>query len=208
MKMQKAVDVFGQWAKQGKDKGMEKGHAAAVKEMLNFAYHERYELGEKFSFLDLGCGNGWVVRQVAENGLCKRAVGVDGAQQMIFNAESRDSKNEYIHADIDAYRPFEKFDVIHSMEVLYYLKKPSEIVKEIYKHWLNPNGRLIVGIDHYYENFESHCWETKVGTPMLLIKESDWKIIFEESGLSEVTTWRSNKTEEWSGTLVITGKKI
>jgi hypothetical protein len=43
---------------------------------------------------------------------------------------------------------------------------------------------------------------------MLLIKESDWKIIFEESGLSEVTTWRSNKTEEWSGTLVITGKKI
>ena len=94
------------------------------------------------------------------------------------------------------------------MEVIYYLKKPSEIVKEIYKHWLNPNGRLIVGIDHYYENFESHCWETKVGTPMLLIKESDWKIIFEESGLSEVTTWRSNKTEEWSGTLVITGKKI
>ena len=115
MKMQKAVDIFGQWAKQGKDEGMEKGHAAAVKEMLNFAYHERYELGEKFSFLDLGCGNGWVVRQVAENGLCKRAVGVDGAQQMIFNAESRDSKNEYIHADIDSYRPFEKFDVIHSM---------------------------------------------------------------------------------------------
>ena len=90
--MQKAVDVFGNWAKQGKYRGMEKGHAAAVKEMLNFAYHERCELGEKFSFLDLGCGNGWVVRQVAENGLCKRAVGVDGAQQMIFNAESRDSK--------------------------------------------------------------------------------------------------------------------
>ena len=80
---------------------MEKGHAAAVKEMLNFAYHERCELGEKFSFLDLCCGNGWVVRQVAENGLCKRAVGVDGAQQMIFNADSMEIVDAWHKAGLD-----------------------------------------------------------------------------------------------------------
>ena len=80
---------------------MEKGHAAAVKEMLNFAYHERCKLGEKFSFLDLGCGNGWVVRQVAENGLCKRAVGVDGAQQMIFNADSMEIVDAWHKAGLD-----------------------------------------------------------------------------------------------------------
>lgn len=71
--MQKAVDVFGTWAEQGKDIGMEKGHAAAVSEMLNFAIKERERLNEKFSFLDLGCGNGWVVRKIAENPKIGRA---------------------------------------------------------------------------------------------------------------------------------------
>ena len=56
--MQKAVDVFGAWAEQGKDIGMEKGHAAAVSEMLEFAIKEREQLNKNFSFLDLGCGNG------------------------------------------------------------------------------------------------------------------------------------------------------
>ena len=50
--MQKAVDVFGAWAEQGKDIGMEKGHSAAVSEMLDFAVKEREYLNEKFSFLD------------------------------------------------------------------------------------------------------------------------------------------------------------
>ena len=54
--------------------------------MLEFAYNERINIGEKFSFLDLGCGNGWVVRKVQEHNLCNKAVGIDGAYQMIKNA--------------------------------------------------------------------------------------------------------------------------
>ena len=34
--MQKATDVFDEWAKNGKDIGMEEGHALSVDEMLNF----------------------------------------------------------------------------------------------------------------------------------------------------------------------------
>ena len=33
----------------------------------------------------LGCGNGWVVRKVAKNPLCIRAVGIDGAEKIISN---------------------------------------------------------------------------------------------------------------------------
>ena len=51
--MQKAVDVFGIWAEQGKDIGMEKGHAAAVSEMLDFAIKEREHLNKNFSFVFL-----------------------------------------------------------------------------------------------------------------------------------------------------------
>ena len=33
--MREAIDVFGEWAEVGKDEGMERGHAAAVEEMLS-----------------------------------------------------------------------------------------------------------------------------------------------------------------------------
>ena len=114
MKMQDPIVIFGKWAEEGKD--------ISVKEMLEFACKERADLKKKFSFLDVGCGNGWVVRDIGENKLCERAVGIDGAQQMIANAESREKKNEYIQTDIDSFSPFKRFDLIHSMEVFYYLK--------------------------------------------------------------------------------------
>ena len=206
MKMEDPIVIFGKWAEEGKDLGMERGHANSVKEMLEFACKERADLKQKFSFLDVGCGNGWVVRDIGENKLCERAVGIDGAQQMIANAESRDKKNEYIQIDIDSYTPFKRFDLIHSMEVFYYLKNPSRTIKRICDNWLNPNGRLIIGIDRYYENFQSHSWEEKVGTPMHLMKEQEWKAILEKSGFFGVKTWRVNSSKDWKGTLVITGK--
>ena len=93
------------------------------------------------------------------------------------------------------------------MEVLYYLKDPAEKVKNLYDDWLEEEGRLIVGIDHYFENLDSHSWEEKVGTTMLMLKEAEWIEIFNESGLSEVRSWRANSSKVWPGTLVLTGKK-
>jgi 2-polyprenyl-3-methyl-5-hydroxy-6-metoxy-1,4-benzoquinol methylase len=205
--MRKATDVFGEWAEQGKDRGMEDSHAIPVNEMISFALQEREKIGKKFSFLDLGCGNGWVVRDVINNTLCNQALGVDGAEQMIANAELRGGDAEYILANINSFNLPEKYDVIHSMEVLYYLEDPSAIVQKISESWLNRGGRLIVGIDHYFENRDSHSWQEKVGTRMLMLKESEWIKIFEMAGFVEVKSWRSNKNKDWAGTLVITGKK-
>ena len=202
-----AIDIFGQWAEQGKDVGMEKGHASSVDEMLDFALEERLNIGKKFSFLDLGCGNGWVVRKVQEHDLCNKAIGIDGAYQMIDNAIKVGGQDDYILADINTCIPPRRFDLIHSMEVLYYLADPAEKVKNFYDDWLEEKGRLIVGIDHYYENLDSHSWEEKVGTTMLMLKEAEWIEIFNESGLSEVRSWRANSSKVWPGTLVLTGKK-
>ena len=205
--MQKPIEIFGKWAEEGKDVGMEKGHATSVKDMLNFALQERTNIGKNFSFLDLGCGNGWAARKVAENTLCTDAVGLDGAEQMIINAKKIAGQVEYIHADINSYIPNRKFDLIHSMEVLYYLEDPAKKVKSFTNDWLEDQGRLIIGIDHYYENLDSHSWEEKVGTPMLMLKEAEWLDIFFASGLNDVKSWRSNPSKDWSGTLVLTGKK-
>lgn len=207
MTLKKATEVFEAWAKEGKDIGMEKTHEFPVNEMIDFAIKERKKIRKQFSFLDLGCGNGWVVRKVAKNLLCKRSVGIDGANQMILNAKAKGGDAEYILADINSYKSSEKFDVIHSMEVLYYLDKPSKIIKRIIDSWLNRGGRLIIGVDHYYENTESHSWQEKVGTKMHMLKESEWIKIFKASGLSQVESWRSNKRKDWAGTLVISGIK-
>ena len=205
--MRQPTDVFGEWAEIGKDRGMEDSHAIAVNEMINFALKERLEIGEKFSFLDLGCGNGWVARLTANNALCRQSIGIDGAQQMISNAQSRGGKTKYILADINTFNSPEKYDVIHSMEVLYYLENPADVVKRISDSWLNKNGRLIVGLDHYYENKDSHSWQEDVGTPMLMLKAAEWVQMFKNAGLNEVESWYSNKHADWNGTLVITGIK-
>ena len=204
--MKKAIEVFGEWAQKGKDEGMEKSHAIPVDEMIEFALKERLEIDKNFSFLDLGCGNGWVVRKIANNLLCNQAVGIDGAEQMISNAESRGGNTKYILANIDTFDSPKKYDLIHSMEVLYYLDNPSETVRKISNSWLNKGGRLIVGVDHYYENTDSHSWQESIGTPMHMLKEIEWVQIFERAGLSDVESWRSNKHTDWAGTLVITGK--
>ena len=205
--MRSATEVFGQWLEEGKDIGMQNGHTISVQNMTDFALQERVDIGDNFSFLDLGCGNGWVVRNVTKNSLCSRAVGIDGAKQMIAKAESSGGDAKYILADINSFNSDEKYDVIHSMEVLYYLKDPSIIVQKISESWLNEGGRFIAGIDLYYENTDSHSWQEKVGTPMLMLKESEWVKIFKMAGLREVESWRSNVNAEWPGTLVLTGKK-
>ena len=205
--MRKATDVFGEWARIGKDEGMEEGHASSVDEMLKFSLKERNLINQRFNFLDLGCGNGWVVRKVTNNNLCEIAIGIDGAEQMISKAKSRGKAEHYIHADITTYQPSVKFDLVHSMEVMYYLNDPFSIIERTEDSWLNSGGRLIIGIDLYYENIDSHSWEEKVNTPMLMLKESEWVDMFKEAGFTEVESWRANKKNDSSGTLVLTGKK-
>ena len=205
--MRIATEVFGEWAEKGKDIGMEKGHALAVEDMISFATQERTNLKRNFSFLDLGCGNGWVVRMLENNQLCVRSVGIDGAKQMIEKASEDTSKSEFLLENIDTYSSPDKFDLIHSMEVLYYLENPALTVKKIADSWLNEGGRLIAGVDLYYENQESHSWEDRVGTKMMMLKEAEWIEIFSSAGLQEVESWRSNQSQDWAGTLVLTGRK-
>ena len=203
--MRKVRDVFDEWAESGKDLGMETGHADAVEEMLEFSLKERLEIGEQFSFLDLGCGNGWAARNVYREPLCNRAVGVDGANKMIINARSRGLGEHYVHADLATYDPKETFDLIHSMEFVYYLADPEEFIHRIVNSWLNKGGRLIFGLDFYFENTESHTWPKKLNIPMFMLKETEWINLFKATGLKEVTSWRANETMDWAGTLVITG---
>lgn len=207
LEMKEATDVFDEWAIKGRDLGMEKGHAASVDEMLAFSLGERTEIGKNFSFLDLGCGNGWATRKVYGHPLCSEALGIDGANKMIRNAEARSKGELYIHTQVDTYKPTDTFDLIHSMEFIYYLTDPRFFVQRITDSWLNEGGRIIFGLDFYFENTESHTWPKKLNIPMYMMKEIEWINLFHEAGLRDVTGWRVRKTPDCPGTLVLTGRK-
>ncbi len=43
--------------------------------------------------------------------------------------------------------------------------------------------------------------------PMLTLKEVEWVDMLNQAGFTEVENWRANTSNDWAGTLVITGKK-
>ena len=196
--------VFGEWAERGRDEGMAKGHQQAVDHMLGLVLSDQ----KAFSFLDAGCGNGWVVRQVSQHPKCVSAAGVDGAQQMIDKAQNDDSVNSYTCADLDNWKPNSPVDIVHSMEVVYYLKDPFAFLQNVYNSWLTTNGVLILGLDFYKENTVSHSWPEDCGVSIMhLFSESQWVDLFRKAGFKEVESTRFGAKENWSGTLILRGQK-
>ncbi len=203
------IDVFGDWALQGKDKGMETGHARAVANMLDFAI-PRVQSPESFSFLDAGCGNGWVVRNVREMAGCRMAMGVDGAEAMIEKAQSLDPEHSdsYQCADLMTWTPEQPLDLVHSMEVFYYVEDPASLIKHAFEQWIAPGGRLILGVDFYRENTVSHDWQEQCGVDtMTLLSQGEWMNAMDQAGFQECEHWRVDQhmKPDWEGTLVLTG---
>ena len=203
--MQHPTKVFDKWAILGKDKGMENSHAASVSEILDYALSRLKTESDSFTFLDFGCGNGWVADQISKKNSCSFSMGVDGAENMILNAKNRQSEAVFCLEDLNSFETDKKFDLIFSMEVLYYLENPSTVIERI-KHMLNPKGRFIMGIDHYFENEECHDWQENVGTPMHMFKEEEWLDFFVKSNYKNIFSWRAN-SNDWAGTLTITGTR-
>ena len=196
------IEVFNSWVQNGKDEGMEKNHSIAVDVMIHMLIGKP---NKQFSFIDAGCGNGWVIRKVNVNDLCSYSVGVDGSKNMIDKAEKIDPTGSYVCSDLMQWKPKEKVDYAHSMEVLYYFEDPSMVLKHIYDFWLKKNGTIVVGIDFYKENIISHSWPKSLNTTMTLLSKKEWLNCFRESGFSNVELSQINPGNDFKGTLVIKG---
>ena len=204
MTQRPAVDIFDEWAHKGKDEGMEKGHAPAVNSMLNLILPK---VKKDFSAIDIGCGNGWVVRKLKSLG-AKNAHGVDGANEMISKARNKDSTNSYHLALLPNWNPPQKFDLVHSMEFLYYLDEPLVMLKSIHDDWLENNGWFIAGIDHYKEHERSLSWPEHVGVKMKTMSIDEWKNMMELSGFNQIEMHQVDGKDEFPGTLVMLGQAI
>ena len=81
--------TFDEWAQNGRAELMEAEHGKNVSKFL-----DSIKFDEPFSFLDVGCGNGWVVRKIARESNCKKAIGIDKSKKMIIQAKKKTDSNK------------------------------------------------------------------------------------------------------------------
>lgn len=204
MSLRSATDLFSEWADVGRDEGMERGHSASVEVMLK----ELLEgWNRPFRAMDIGCGNGWVVRRLSAHALCSHASGVDGAPSMIAKARTIDPDGDYIEAMLPEWTPGAPYDLVHTMECLYYLEDPLGFLQTLHDEWMLPGGRLVIGVDHYTENPASHDWGPSLNVHMALLSMDDWVSGLKEAGFTDITAMQVGAKEDWAGTLVLTANR-
>ena len=196
------IDTFNSWALKGKDRGMEKGHASAVNRMLEIINSKTKILNSLFNILDIGCGNGWVVRKFSNHKNCNTAIGIDGASAMIKKANSLDDKGNYITADIEKWKCNYNFDIIFSMETFYYFDNLEKVLDTALE-CLNKNGIFIIGIDHYLENTASLNWDKEFNLSLNTLSINDWITELKNAGFKDIKYSIFGEKENWHGTLIL-----
>jgi len=185
---EKVVETFDQWAENGRDMGMEEGHGDVVRQVI-----EQLEIRPGEKILDLGCGNGWATRILAQKHAGVQAIGVDASPRMIARADELHSftiRARYEHGSFEAldFRDGE-FDRLFSMEALYYASDLEKALSEAFRV-LKPGGQATVIVDFYKESPATADWGNVMGLDLHYLGEADWKAAFEAAGFSNVETQR------------------
>ncbi len=206
--MDKVKATFDKWAQNGRAELREIEHGENVLKFL-----KTISFDKSFTFLDVGCGNGWVVRKIAKEKNCRKSIGIDKSKKMIIQSKKRinSKKEEFIHTDIESMNHKRKFDFIFSMESIYYADSIEIALEKIYK-LLKPGGQFFCGTDFYTDNKATARWANIMKIQMHLHSEKEWKQFFKNIGFQVKTKHikDSKNKKKWKrefGTLFITGIK-
>lgn len=198
-------EEFDEWASSGKDRGMEERHWHTAKHVLA---RMPVEAGE--TVVDLGTGSGYALRALRERGIA-RGYGLDGAPEMVHNAQSYTDDNAigYLIGDFDAL-PFEDDSVDHvfSMEAFYYATDPHNTLREVHRV-LRPGGTFYCAVNFFLENEPTHEWQERISVDMTLWNRQEYREAFRDAGLYvaeqdaipdreiEIPPAESFPTDEW-----------
>lgn len=177
------AELFSTWAETGRAEGMERGHFVRAVQAL-----EAMEVRAGDRCLDLGCGNGWATRWMAER--AGSAHGIDASPAMVERARS--VEREAVTFEVRSFTELPwpgRFDHAFSMEALYYAADLDAALRAIAVA-LAPGGQLTVVTDFYAENPHCHDWPERMGIPMNLLSEAGWAAALERAGLAVEACWR------------------
>ena len=176
---------FNAWAEEGKGESMEKEHRPIVEPTLALMHIAPAE-----KILDVGCGGGWLVRELASRAPKGRVVGMDISDEMLAHARgaSANAPNaEFILGSVDAIpRESNSFDKVISVESSYYWPDPAAGVREIFRV-LRPGGSACILINYYRDNPYCHQWGNLLKIPAQLRSAEEWAALFRKAGFTNVT---------------------
>ena len=116
--MDKTTKVFNSWAKAGRAEEMEEGHGVTVGKFLgSISFKKAVFVPGHWMWQWLG-----LLEKIAQLSKCKKAVGIDKSKNMIKRAVSKraSKKEKYTCTNLESWNYAGKFDVVFSMESLYY----------------------------------------------------------------------------------------
>lgn len=205
--------VFDEWAAEGRDEGMAEAHGPVARRVL-----DRLDLPPDGRFLDIGCGNGYAVRRVADRLPRGAAVGIDASPEMIRRARELSGGLGNVRFELATFPDHElsrgAFDAIFSMEVFYYFSDVGAALEETLR-LLEPGGEFACVVDYYEENEASHGWPEYTGTRMELMSAAGWRDALEAAGFADVrqeqlTLPPEEASQDWHvsvGSLVTLGRR-
>jgi ubiquinone/menaquinone biosynthesis C-methylase UbiE len=186
--MSKVVETFDLWADQGRDAELEREHVDVVKQVIAAM---QLRPGERV--LDLGCGNGWATRLIAQANAGVQAIGIDAAPKMIARAEALHSLTIRARYEVGTFEKLDfkdnHFDRVFSMEALYYAGDLAQAIRECHRV-LKPGGSIETLVDYYTESTASEPWAKVMGLTLHRLGETGWKKAFEAAGFRNLATSR------------------
>jgi SAM-dependent methyltransferase len=176
---EKAAAEFNRWARSGRAESMARGHGGFTRLAL-----DRWTLGPQDRVLDVGCGNGWAVREMLARG-AGSGVGVDLAPEMIARATP---PGEYHVASAAA------LSHILSVEALYYTPDPTATLAE-WRRVARPGARLMVLMDLYAESPVGEIWAAALDVHAHVLSAAGWAARAADAGWFDARTERVRSPE-------------
>ncbi|MFZ0214279.1 MAG: methyltransferase domain-containing protein [Candidatus Acidiferrales bacterium] len=179
-------EEFNRWAGEGKGESMEKEHRPIVDPMLAMMRFARDE-----TVLDVGCGGGWLVRELAARIPQGRVLGIDVSDDMVERARvasalAKIGNAEFMVSSVDAIpREANAFDKVISVESSYYWPDPAAGIREIFRV-LKPSGSAWILINYYRDNPYCHQWAKLFQIPTHLLSGDEWAGLFRGAGFARV----------------------
>jgi len=171
---------FDQWARAGKDRGMEKRHWHTAGPALA---RMPVEPGE--TVLDLGTGSGYALRALRETRDIGPSIGLDGSLAMAHNASgyTDDPELGFVGGDFHDL-PFGDGSIDHvwTMEAFYYAERPLAALREI-RRVLRPGGSFFCAVNFFEESTQTHGWQDNIDVEMQLWSHEQYRERFREAGL-------------------------
>jgi len=117
------------------------------------------QISGNLKILDAGCGTGNLLKKMSQVSFNSKFVGVDSSEQMLSRAKKKFLSNPSVtlhHTDLDKGLEFMdgSFDRIVSVNTLYALDNPKEIISE-FNRLLKPLGKLVFTNPHNKAKFSA-----------------------------------------------------